>query len=159
MTSISTLIRTAVTLDSVQVLLHKPLTNHTARELNIASNRIAMECSRLVKAKAEIALSKSTDLIDSALEIDDELEQLKNSLRRVHRELLHMLGDASKPSPLIHDAITSLRKATEDTYTAANQLQWEIAEHDASHAPRGKPVIATNQEELDAALNAIRRKK
>lgn len=157
MTSISTLIRTAAA-DRVLSLLREPITDHTARQLSIASNRIAATCVALVRTKTSVEASTNSALIDSELEIDDELERLKDSMRGLRLEVLHLQATSTPPAD-VQRAIKSLQKVLEDTYTATNQLQWEIAEHDASHAPRGKPLIATNQEELDTALNAIRRKK
>lgn len=158
MTSISALIQ-MVAVESVRALLREPMTDHTAREFNLTSNRIATACAKLVEARAKIAASTDADLIDAALSIENELDRLKDSMRGLRREILRILSAKNMPSPVIHNAITSLRKAAEDTYTAANQLQWEIAEHDASYVPRGEPMIATNQEELDKALNSIRGEK
>ena len=158
MTNISTLIR-MTWVDNLQGLLRGPISDDTARELHIASTRITAQCANLLEVRTKIAASSDATLIDSALSIENELEQVKESMRDIRRQILRMLESENTPSPEIHSAITSLRKAAEETYTAANQLQWEIAEHDASHAPRGKPMIATNEEELDKALNSIRSAK
>jgi hypothetical protein len=148
---------------SLQALLQEPITSmsdHTARELHIASNRIAAQCVNLVDAKSQVEADTNTNLIDSALEIHDELEQVKDGMRAIRRDILQLLEAADTLTPItLRDAIVSLGRVVEDAYAAANQLQWEIAEHDATYAPRGTPLIVRNQDELDQALDSMRSEK
>jgi hypothetical protein len=82
-------------------------------------------------------------------------------MRDLRRAILHLQDEnaAFLRGEALNDSLTALQQKVAQSYTAANQLQWEIGEQDANNAPRSGSLIASNQDELDRILKQISSKK
>ena len=101
-------------------------------------------CKRLREARSLVASGEIRAEIDPDFLVDDALEQLKVAARALRREI---------------GAIAPVAAITAEIYSAANQLQWELSEHDVDYAPRKSGYVAHNREESDAVLDRILREK
>lgn len=118
-------------------------------KLREATRQVAAQCRELNERRERVKLSIDFTPIDADFEIRNGLERARIGIRLMHQQLSR--------APVSKSTIfTSLRRALEAVYTAANELQWEIGEHDASCYSRKPPVLVSNQDELDRALNSIR---
>ncbi len=132
------------------------------RQLNIrdfenASRVVSAQRLRLEHQVTKVRATLTPDILDPEMAIHGRLEKMKESLRIVRRRILDLQQEERQlPNSLkLQQAIADLRNITEETYTTANKLQWEIAEHDATSYSRGAPWLVTNQDQLDNALNKI----
>jgi hypothetical protein len=82
-------------------------------------------------------------------------------MRDLRRAILHLQDEnaAFLRGEALNDSLTAPQKKVAQSYTAANQLQWEIGEQDANNAPRSGSLIASNQDELGRILKQISSKK
>ncbi|MTV38758.1 hypothetical protein [Duganella radicis] len=142
-------------LDSVDQILRNAAERTDERvieELRKATAQIAAQCRELNRRKALVQADECAVPIDSSFEIRDGLERAREGIRLMHKLLLGIPENKAQ-------IFNSLRLALEEIYTAANQLQWEIGEHDASCYPRGTPILVSTQNEIEQALDAIRAQK
>jgi hypothetical protein len=142
-------------LESIDTALHIALErpdSHSINALRQATHQVAAQCRDLDQRRERVSENANFTPIDADFEIRNSLERARVGIRLMYRLVSRASADKSK-------IFTALQKALDDVYTAANQLQWEIGEHDANCYPRGTPILVSNQDELDRALDAIRVEK
>lgn len=129
----------------------------TVSEFDHAASRLAVRCLHINQCIAVIQADTGSELIDPNFRMHDDLELVKQNCRSMRRKILQILGTQTldQLSPKLHEAAKTLLKVVEETYAAANRLQWEMGERDATNTPRKKPWVVTNQKELDDALDQI----
>jgi len=119
---------------------------------------LADACNKLQIIVFEIQRSSSTDLIDEALEKRESLEKMKRILLD-HRSGLRASYRDLDPDgilmPKFHKEVTSVIALMDEFYEIATELQWAIAEHDASNSVHHQGYAASNIHELEVMLKRI----
>ena len=94
-------------------------------------------------------------LLDPELLLWDKFESLKLSAREILKsaELIIELGD--KYGGNLKAEARLFTEAIRETYEVANQLQWLIAEHDASRVQNLNSFVSENKAELEAMMDRI----
>jgi hypothetical protein len=93
-------------------------------------------------------------MMDEDLVIRDMLEDIKKSLSVAVKSFEDIQKKANKKSDLFRCFFT-LNNVLKETYTAATQLQWAIAEHDADISTHLEGFTASSAKEAEDILNKI----
>ncbi len=83
---------------------------------------------RIELLRSRMGAGMLTDAIDSDFSLRDSLKGLKEDIRDIRCQLASMQRPTL--SARMQRAFARLSKIAEETYAAADKLQWEIAEHD-----------------------------
>jgi hypothetical protein len=108
-----------------------------ARRLERLAVRLARMRGKISALAARLNDGSVTERIDADLSFREALIGLKEEIRAVRYQLA-LMEDASRQGhavwPALQRAFDQLNKVAQETYSAADQLQWRIAEHDARFA-------------------------
>lgn len=149
---------TPVTLHNLPKFVRSIIGYIISPRLQKLSFTLAEVCFRLRMMSQDVQRSDDTSLIDPELEQRESLDQLKQSILKQRGELersYRELDPDGGAMPKLDKQIASLVQLMAEIYEVANELQWAIAEHDASYSERTKDFHASNQEELVAMLSRI----
>ena len=105
-----------------------------ARRLERLAGRLTRMRGKIASLAARLNDGSVTEPIDADLSFRDALIGLKEEIRAVRYQLALMEDSSRQGStmwPALQRAFDQLNKVAQETYRAADQLQWDIAEHDA----------------------------
>lgn len=99
-----------------------------AMRLDRVADRLASMGGRINVLRSRMNDGKSDEAVDADFVLRDALKGLKEDIRSIRCQLAGL--HAPMLSARMQRAFTRLSKVAEETYTSADRLQWEIAEHD-----------------------------
>lgn len=140
--------------------LRGPLTfvdTYFARKFERVSARLVNICLNFNSTISRIRLGDFDGAIDPDFTTQEALERAKDVVRGVRAQVIELRTKAKltwSPGRLIK-SLDTLCNIAEEAYTAANHLQWEIAEHDLAFLPRKAGYVAHSAEESDQLLDRI----
>lgn len=127
-------------------------------KLQKLSFALADVCFRLQVVSQDVQRNQDEQLIDPELEQRDALEQLKCAILKHRGELQKTYRELDPDGgaiPKLTKEISSVVALMGEIYEVANELQWAIAEHDASYSERAEGFLASSPDELAAMLDRI----
>lgn len=127
-------------------------------KLKKLSSHLAESCSVLKVFVLDVQQNSECELIDPELAMRDNIESLKNILHTNRKEALKVILSLEKCGDLTAKMcreFKTIAALAAELHDEANQLQWAVAEHDASCNRRAEGFVATNQSEIDAMLARI----
>ena len=124
------------------------------------SSGLLADASKTMKIwSMELQRDELGDLIDPDLSLRDNIESLKSDLREIHRRGRDM-HVAMKPRAVVDSTEFGRQleinlSLAKEVYEVANELQWALAEHDASANKMLDGFSASNDFDLTAMLARI----
>lgn len=106
-----------------------------AMRLDAMADRLASMGQKIDLLRQRIRAGDGDEPVDDDATLREALKSLKEDIRDIRCQLTAM--DAPQLSGRIERAIRRLSLIAEETYTSADKLQWEIAEHDARYCEVG----------------------
>lgn len=134
------------------------------RWVAVAINRLALRLSKhvlQVTAMSQIVADRSTnatEAIDQDGVILDECESVRQFALDVQERAVSMMADCeafSKGPKSAFEASRRLRAVASELCEAANQLRWDIMEHDASASAPMPGFKASSAEDVASLLDRI----
>jgi hypothetical protein len=106
--------------------------NRCARRMESLAGRLRRMQAKIARFEEYIRSGGFDELIDADSSIRAMLAGLKEDIRAIRCELSGMeeLGRDGFGAVRLNHALEGLHRVAEDTYRAADRLQWEIDEHD-----------------------------
>lgn len=129
-----------------------------ARRLEKQVFVLAEACNKLRIVMLDFQRRDDADLIDPDLFIRNSLESAKKDLlaqRLDMHESFKKSGFGQSSVPRFYAAYYTIIKLLSELYEISNEVQWAIAEHDASLSVQHEGFAASNAAELEAMLNQI----
>lgn len=128
-----------------------------ARRVDKFSETLAHECIELHAMRRDIAeRSDVAELIDPESKLDQRLDALKLKLDTIRQRSEQVVR---KPHPKgfekCRDAMARLGDIAVEVRAAVNDLQWEVAEHDAPLLGMVDAASVSSSDELEALLARI----
>lgn len=126
--------------------------------LQKVSFSLADACRKLQTLTLDIQRSNDVDVIDPNLVQRDSLEKTKKLLLAQRAELRAshaVLDPDGLAMPKLSAEVNAIISLLGELYEIATELQWAIAEHDASNSDREEGFVASNVTELEAMLERI----
>lgn len=126
------------------------------------SSLMAEQCLKMKGLERDICVEENDSFIDPNFRIRDTLESLKQSVQELRKDratgdpvcgFYEQLGSGAPPNLQIAQA--TFFRVLAESYEAANQLQWAIAEHDADLAKIQEGFEASSREEVEAMFARI----
>lgn len=99
-----------------------------AMRLDRVADRLAVMGGKIDILRIRMNESAADEAVDGDFKLRDALKGLKNDIRSIRCQLVGM--HSSHLSARLKRAFARLTRVAEATYRSADQLQWEIAEHD-----------------------------
>lgn len=112
-----------------------------------------VESMKLTAITVELG-DKDSYALDPDLRLSEKLSDLKNEVHEVRATSIQSLGISAR-MPKTSVRLKEFSNICAELYEAANQLQWQIAEHDAQHSQRYDGFVASSAAELDVLLDKI----
>lgn len=134
------------------------LDSYLTRQAQKISFATADACSKLQLISLAIQRSDDSELLDPSLEKYNSIEELKQlilvQMTNLREDFLNIDPDGYV-MPKFHKEISSLVTLSGEFFDIATELQWAIAEHDASNSPHRVGFVASSTTELDTILDRI----
>lgn len=146
------------TLHNVPGFVKSIFSRLSIRHLKKLSFALADSCHKLQIVALEIQASDDTDLIDPDLEKRESLDKTKQFLLKHRSEFRKSFGALDPDGTALPDLnreVSTVISLMGELYEIANELQWAIAEHDASNSERQLGYAASSVDELSAVLDRI----
>lgn len=127
-------------------------------KMNTLAFSLADVCSKLKVCVLDVQRNTDEELIDPDLVQRKSLDEMKEFLLRDRASLRDSYRDIDPMGtemPKLHNAVTSVVSLMGELYEIATELQWALAEHDASYSKRLDGFAAANPGELEAMLQRI----
>lgn len=120
-------------------------------------------CLKFQQLSQQIESRESTDTIDDEMDVRDMLDSIKSSIKEAEITIHKAVKSFSEIKGSTNDTIGlvkashTLISVLQETYAAATELQWAIAEHDASNVAhqKDKAFIASSSKEVGDILDKI----
>ena len=99
-----------------------------AMRLDRVADRLAAMGGKIDTLRTRMNEGAADEAVDGDFKLRDALKGLKEDIRSIRCQLVGL--HSSHLSARLKRAFARLTKVAEETYRSADQLQWEIAEHD-----------------------------
>jgi hypothetical protein len=119
---------------------------------------LADACHKLKVSALAIQRSTEEEIVDPDLKLRDNLQTMKDKIRKNRdslRSTFSELNFLGAEMPEFYRSITTVVSLMGELYELATELQWAIAEHDASYSRRLTGFVAADKGELEAMLQRI----
>jgi hypothetical protein len=115
-------------------------------------------CSKLRVAVLSVQRNGEDELLDQTMAVRDSLESMKVGIRESRDSMRASYRDVDPEQtemPVLSREVATLLDLMSELYEVATELQWSLAEHDASFSRRLEGFSADSKAALDEMLRRI----